>query len=151
MTTGYVSPQITSSSGSRPRSTSPTATVAKQLHPDDRDRAIDDLEGGIVRRAVHVRVPLIARDGRVVWFSDSAIVIRDPAGVPLFVHGVMLDITERKAAEEQLAYLAYHDKLTGLPNRAMFDELSELAIARARRQRHAAWRCCTSTWTTSSS
>ena len=45
----------------------------------------------------------------------------------------MLDITERKAAEEQIAYLAYHDKLTGLPNRAMFDELLELALARARR------------------
>ena len=45
----------------------------------------------------------------------------------------MLDITERKAAEEQVAYLAYHDKLTGLPNRAMFDELLELSIARARR------------------
>ena len=45
----------------------------------------------------------------------------------------MLDITERKAAEEQIAFLAYHDKLTGLPNRAMFDELLELALARARR------------------
>jgi len=36
-----------------------------------------------------------------------------------------LDITERKAAEAQIAYLAYHDKLTGLSNRAMFDELLE--------------------------
>ena len=45
----------------------------------------------------------------------------------------MLDITERKAAEEHIAYLAYHDKLTGMPNRAMFDELLELSLARARR------------------
>ena len=45
----------------------------------------------------------------------------------------MLDMTERKQAEERAAFLAYHDKLTGLPNRAMFEELLELAIARARR------------------
>ena len=45
----------------------------------------------------------------------------------------MLDITERKAAEERIAFLAYHDKLTGLPNRTMFDELLGLALARAKR------------------
>jgi diguanylate cyclase (GGDEF)-like protein len=45
----------------------------------------------------------------------------------------MMDVTERKRAEEQVAYLAYHDRLTGLPNRAMFEELLELDLARARR------------------
>jgi diguanylate cyclase (GGDEF)-like protein len=45
----------------------------------------------------------------------------------------MLDITERREAEERLTYLAYHDNLTGMPNRAMFDELLELSLARARR------------------
>ena len=38
-----------------------------------------------------------------------------------------------REAEERLAYLAYHDNLTGLPNKAMFDELLELSLARARR------------------
>src|SRR5437870_7195006 len=45
----------------------------------------------------------------------------------------MLDITLRKYAEEQLAFLAYHDKLTGLPNRHMFEELLDLSLARAKR------------------
>jgi diguanylate cyclase (GGDEF)-like protein len=45
----------------------------------------------------------------------------------------MLDITDRKVAEERIAFLAYHDKLTGLPNRTMFDELLGLALARAKR------------------
>ena len=58
---------------------------------------------------------LVARDGRVVWFSDSAVVVHDPIGQPLYVQGVMLDITNRKEAEEQIAFLAYHDKLTGSP------------------------------------
>jgi diguanylate cyclase (GGDEF)-like protein len=61
------------------------------------------------------------------------VVLKDEAGRPTSVQGVMLDVTERKQAEERLAYLAYHDHLTSLPNKAMFDELLELAIARADR------------------
>ena len=59
--------------------------------------------------------------------------LADAEGKPAFTHGVMLDITERREAEERLTYLAYHDNLTGMPNRAMFDELLELSLARARR------------------
>ena len=62
----------------------------------------------------------------------------------------MLDMTERKEAEEKAAFLAYHDKLTGLPNRIMFEELLELAIARARRHEPRS-RSSTPTSTTSSS
>src|SRR2546426_7417305 len=45
----------------------------------------------------------------------------------------MVDITDRKWGEEQVDFLAYHDRLTALPNRVMFEELLELALARARR------------------
>lgn len=43
------------------------------------------------------------------------------------------ELHQRKRAEEDLAFLAYHDKLTGLPNRALFEESLMLALARARR------------------
>ncbi|MGO9821366.1 MAG: putative bifunctional diguanylate cyclase/phosphodiesterase [Solirubrobacteraceae bacterium] len=43
------------------------------------------------------------------------------------------DISERRRGEEQLAYLAYHDPLTGLPNRVLVEEQLDLALARARR------------------
>jgi diguanylate cyclase (GGDEF)-like protein len=76
---------------------------------------------------------MVGRDGRVRWFQDTAVMLPDASGRPAFTHGVMLDITERREAEERLTYLAYHDNLTGLPNRAMFDELLELSLARARR------------------
>ncbi len=43
------------------------------------------------------------------------------------------DISERRRGEEQLAYLAYHDPLTGLPNRVLVEEQLDFALARARR------------------
>src|SRR4029077_20440025 len=46
---------------------------------------------------------------------------------------VMLDITGRKNTDDQVAFRTYHDELTGLPSREMFEELVELSVARARR------------------
>ena len=40
----------------------------------------------------------------------------------------------RKEVEKDAAFLAYHDPLTGLPSRSMFDELLQLSVARARRR-----------------
>jgi diguanylate cyclase (GGDEF)-like protein/PAS domain S-box-containing protein len=62
--------------------------------------------------------PVIGGDGRIVGVSMIA-----------------RDITLQKRAQEQIAHLAYHDQLTGLPNRAMFYQHLELAIARADRHR----------------
>jgi diguanylate cyclase (GGDEF)-like protein/PAS domain S-box-containing protein len=58
---------------------------------------------------------------------------RVPSSDPPLFTAFLRDITDRKHAEEQIAYLAYHDRLTGLPNRAMFEQFLELAIARAKR------------------
>lgn len=51
---------------------------------------------------------------------------------PIF-YGFVRDISERRRGEEQLAFLAYHDGLTGLPNRIMVEQQVETALARARR------------------
>lgn len=48
--------------------------------------------------------------------------------------GVLRDITERKRAEETISFQAYHDLLTGLPNRVLFRDRLELAVSQARRR-----------------
>ncbi len=135
MTTTYVSPQIESLLGITPAEyiDDPDLWQA-HLHPDDRDGTVAAyMEGRANGEPFTLEYRLVARDGRVLWFSDSAVVVHGSAGEPLYLQGVMLDITKRKEAEEQIAFLAYHDKLTGLPNRVLFDELLELSLARARR------------------
>jgi diguanylate cyclase (GGDEF)-like protein/PAS domain S-box-containing protein len=83
--------------------------------------------------AVH-ESPVRTRDGerRVVAWRHVA--MRDAEGRATATVSSGVDLTERRAAEEQIAYLAYHDPLTGLPNRALLQEHLELALARARRQ-----------------
>ena len=76
----------------------------------------------------------MAADGRVVWLRDIVSVIQDAKGQARHLRGVMLDITERKQAEEQLVRHAFSDALTGLANRALL--LDRLDRALKRRSRH---------------
>ena len=135
MSTIYVSPQIEEILGYTPKEYIEDPQLWERiLHPDDRDDAIATyLRGRESGEPFVFEYRLLANDGRTVWFRDSAIVLTDAAGRPESIQGVMLDVTDRKQAEERIAFLAYHDKLTGLPNRTMFDELLDLAIARADR------------------
>jgi len=56
-------------------------------------------------------------------------------GVACFV-GVMRDITARKVIEDRMAHMAQHDALTGLPNRALFDDRLHQAVTQAHRNRN---------------
>ncbi|MET0800534.1 MAG: EAL domain-containing protein [Actinomycetota bacterium] len=104
------------------------------LHPDDRSRALAENERhNETGEPFRMEYRMFHRDGQVVWVHDEATVVRDERGVPRFSHGVMMDISDRKRGEENVAFLAYHDALTGLPSRSMFDELLELSLSRARR------------------
>jgi diguanylate cyclase (GGDEF)-like protein/PAS domain S-box-containing protein len=80
-----------------------------------------------------VEFGLRTKDGRVRMVLWRGTVLRDEAGEPTALLSSGIDITERREAEQQIAYLAYHDSLTGLPNRALLAEHLELSLARARR------------------
>ena len=105
------------------------------LHPDDRERAWADYESFLLHGMPDSGDYRYVRpDGRVVWIHDRSAMIRNRDGTPLLVQGVMFDITDTKELALRMQHLAYHDILTGLPNRAMFHDHLELALARARRQ-----------------
>jgi len=101
------------------------------LHPEDRQRVLDAHRRAHDGDGLSLEYRLIARDGRVVWVHDEARTIPGPFGTPVALQGYLLDITARKEAEERLRHQAYHDPLTGLPNRALFKERVEEAIVRA--------------------
>ena len=104
------------------------------LHPDDRDRAWEDYESFLSTGQPDCGDYRYVRpDGRVVWIQDRSAMVRDRDGKPLLVQGVMFDITATKELALRMEHMAYHDILTGLPNRAMFQDHLELALARARR------------------
>jgi diguanylate cyclase (GGDEF)-like protein/PAS domain S-box-containing protein len=132
----YVSPQIERILGYTPKEwLSHSAPFSSFLHPADRERVLaEEAYSGATGEPLRSEFRMKARDGRAVWIRDEAHLVYDDAGRPLLWQGLMSDITDLKKAEEQVAFLAYHDKLTRLPNRAMFEELLDLALSRARRK-----------------
>ena len=98
--------------------------------------ALDELMAG-TRRSFAVERRLFTASGATIWAAISVSLVRNSAGLPLHLICQVEDVTERKAAEESLsarvAFLAYHDELTRLPNRAMLREHLDLALARAER------------------
>ena len=76
----------------------------------------------------------VVREGhRVATILGYAAPLFDETGRTRGAIGATLDITERKRAEEQIKSLAYHDSLTGLPNRRLFQDRLSMAVAQAHR------------------
>jgi diguanylate cyclase (GGDEF)-like protein/PAS domain S-box-containing protein len=71
--------------------------------------------------------------GKKIWISISGEPVFDSSGAFKGYRGVGKDISERKQDEERIQFLANHDALTSLPNRAMFNDVLNLAIQNARR------------------
>ncbi len=59
------------------------------------------------------------------------------------------DVTDRKLLEDELSYRAFHDSLTRLANKALFQDRLEHALARMSAHRTPTWPSCSSTSTTS--
>jgi diguanylate cyclase (GGDEF)-like protein/PAS domain S-box-containing protein len=73
------------------------------------------------------------KDGFTLWVLQSASLIRDADGEPMHVIFQIQDISDRKKAEEQIHHAAFHDALTGLPNRLLFTDRLSRAVKRSKR------------------
>ncbi|HEV7892890.1 MAG TPA: EAL domain-containing protein [Pyrinomonadaceae bacterium] len=76
------------------------------------------------------------RDGEQVWALWNVARYREPSDEQVYLLLQLQDITERRQSEEKLRHDAFHDPLTGLPNRALFADHVKLTIARAKRAPH---------------
>src|SRR5258708_16026559 len=72
------------------------------------------------------------KDGSLVWFETTSRAIRDDqTGLVGEIVSVSRDISERRRAEEQIELHAYHDPLTGPPNRWLLPDRLTVALAHA--------------------
>ena len=105
-----------------------SAFVPEEDRESGRATLRDRLQLGAV--AAHNETAIVTRHGdrRVIGWSNT--VLRDWTGEVSGTASIGADVTDRRRAEEQLQHDAFHDALTGLPNRALFIDRLQAALAR---------------------
>jgi diguanylate cyclase (GGDEF)-like protein/PAS domain S-box-containing protein len=104
-------------------------------HSDDLGEALvrlhQLLEGEVATFQMEKRY--LHKNGQPVWVLLSASLIRDEADHPRHLIFQIQNVSDRKQAEDQIRHAAFHDGLTGLPNRTLLADRLSLAIERAKR------------------
>jgi diguanylate cyclase (GGDEF)-like protein/PAS domain S-box-containing protein len=133
----YVSPQIEGLLEFTPEAwLADPANWLRQIHPEDRELVVareDAFRSSTRGQSASFEYRMLKRSGEVVWVRDEAVLVPVETGQPLQMRGVIVDITERKNLEDKLSRHAFYDTLTGLPNRTLFMERLEHAVARRAR------------------
>jgi diguanylate cyclase (GGDEF)-like protein/PAS domain S-box-containing protein len=104
------------------------ATTRKAILDPMAKAASEDLTGKLPLNCV-----LIHRDGHELFIEDSVAPIHDREGKVTGAVIVFRDVSVARAQSEQMAHLAEHDSLTGLPNRLLFCDRAGQALSLARR------------------
>jgi diguanylate cyclase (GGDEF)-like protein/PAS domain S-box-containing protein len=118
--------------------------LSEILTPDSLEKATEQLGLAMAKEAAGeltpnasqtMEVQMYRHNGSTFWAEITMSFIRDDTGVTTGILGITRDITKRKAAEQNLVYLAYHDALTGLANRKAFLQKLETETRYAKRYR----------------
>jgi diguanylate cyclase (GGDEF)-like protein/PAS domain S-box-containing protein len=129
----YLSPRFSEMSGLVPEEfpRHPRELLQRVVEADRPllDRALRaHLTGELPQLEVEFR--LVHADGSLRWLHVRGCAVRAEGGRALRLAGSIGDVTAHHRAEEQLRHDAFHDALTGLPNRALFLERLQQALAR---------------------
>jgi diguanylate cyclase (GGDEF)-like protein/PAS domain S-box-containing protein len=130
----YVNPAMSAISG-YPVEELKESPISQFVLPEDREILLNNhrlrMEGQQVPQRYQVRI--LRKNGDIGWVEiNGARIVWD--GRPASLN-FLSDITERKAIEEKIHFMAQHDPLTSLPNRALFFDRLERALALAKRER----------------
>lgn len=105
-----------------------------EIHPDDREHVRrvfkETVQTGI---GLRIEYRFVLPDGNIRYMESCGGMIRNSRGDASRVVVVSRDITERIQAEDQIRTLAFYDSLTKLPNRRMFDDRLNQAMAASKR------------------
>jgi diguanylate cyclase (GGDEF)-like protein/PAS domain S-box-containing protein len=106
-----------------------------RIHPDDLDYVRVTLSAHVKGTSAHFESEhrIQCKDRTYMWVLTRGYAVRDDHNKAYRMAGSQTDITLRKRTEEQLIHDAFHDALTGLPNRALFIDRLGRAIEHARR------------------
>ncbi len=99
----YISPQIGQLGFSPDEWLNDPEGLLKRIHPEDRSFVHDEIARGYESgEPLRFEYRLLTRAGEVRWFLNEASLVRDEAGEPLFLQGILVDITKDKEVEEEL-------------------------------------------------
>ena len=103
-TTTYISPQIEEILGFTAEEYQKNPDIwLEQLHPEDRERVLEEVKRSHQKgERLSTEYRMFTKDGRVVWCSDVADVVKNESGEALSLQGLMTDITLRKQAETRI-------------------------------------------------
>ncbi len=110
-------------------------------HPDDLDANLSLDQLLLKEKIPHYSLEkrYFHKNGELIYIILQVALIKDNVDESPQLIGQIMDITQRKTAEDMLRHNAFHDSLTNLPNRALFLDHVQRAIGHTERQRHYAF------------
>jgi len=106
----------------------------RYVHPEDLARVEDEMEQAIQKHTeLDTQYRIVLPTGETCWIISKASTYYDHLGKPLRMIGIHMDASEQIQAQETIRHQAFHDPLTGLPNRLLMEDRLEVAIKHARR------------------
>jgi diguanylate cyclase (GGDEF)-like protein/PAS domain S-box-containing protein len=108
----------------------------ERIHPEDATRVRADLDTHLAGETSHFESEHRVRTGDrgYLWVVVRGLAVRRPNGEPYRIAGSQTDVSKRKEVEAKLLHDAFHDALTGLPNRTLFLDRLAHCIDLARRR-----------------
>ena len=107
----------------------------KRVHPEDIERVQSEIMSHLLGLSTQFQSEHRVRreDGSYRWMLSRGLAVMDSNRYVYRMTGSLTDVTEQKQAEKQLLHNAFHDGLTGLPNRALFMERLKHSLAEVKK------------------